>query len=64
MKYLPLTTIPLAALAMTASLGLAGCDDQGPAETAGEKIDEAVESAGEMAEDAGDKVEEATDKLK
>ena len=63
MKYLPLTTVPLAALAMTASLVLTGCDEQGPAETAGEKIDNAVESAGEMAEEAGDKVEDATDKL-
>ncbi|WP_372921856.1 hypothetical protein [Roseovarius sp.] len=33
---------------------LSGCDDQGPMEEAGEKIDETVE-------DAGDSIEETTD---
>lgn len=44
-----------AALALGLVLAVTGCgDDDGPAEEAGEKIDEAVE-------EAGDKVEEATD---
>lgn len=45
-------------------LALAGCDGcerEGPAERAGEKVDDAVEDAGDAAEDAGDKVEDALD---
>lgn len=45
--------MPLAAL-------LAACDD-GPAENAGEAIDETAEDAGEAAEEAGEEAEEATD---
>jgi len=44
------------------------CKKQGPAERAGEKIDEAVEKAGdkikESAEKTGDKIEEAGEKVK
>jgi hyperosmotically inducible protein len=54
-------------------VGLSGCPEEGPAERAGEKIDEAVEDAGEKMEEtgekageameeAGDKAEDATDK--
>ncbi len=39
---------------------LAACEQQGPAETAGEKIDDAVEKAGEQMEKAGDSIREAT----
>lgn len=47
--------VALALLAGLLSLGLAACEDeQGPAEEAGEEVDEAVE-------EAGDEVEEATD---
>lgn len=46
---------------------LTGCEEQGPAEEAGEEIDEAVEDAGEeideAAEEAGDAVEEAADEV-
>lgn len=46
---------------------LTGCEDQGPAEEAGEEIDEAVEDAeeelDEAAEEAGDAVEEAADEV-
>lgn len=50
------------AMAATLALGAAGCEEQkGPAERAGEKIDNAVDSAGEAVEDAGDKVKDATD---
>jgi hypothetical protein len=44
------------------------CKKEGPAERAGEKIDEAVEKAGEKTKDAvekaGDKIEEAGEKVK
>jgi hypothetical protein len=44
------------------------CKKEGPAESAGKKIDEAVEKAGEKTKDAvekaGDKIEEAGDKVK
>lgn len=34
--------------------GIVGCDQEGPAEEAGEEIDEATEEAGEEMENAGD----------
>ena len=40
--------------------GLAACDDNdGPAEQAGEKIDEATEEAADAVEDAADEVEDS-----
>ena len=39
---------------------LAACEDQGPAEQAGEAVDNAVEGAGEALEEAGEAAEEAT----
>ncbi|MCK2185507.1 hypothetical protein MYL53_16030 [Halomonas sp. YJPS3-2] len=47
-------------IGMTA-LGLAACEDEGPAEQAGENIDEAVDQAGESVEEMGDSVEDAAD---
>ena len=47
---------------MAATLGLSACDSKGPAEKAGEKIDQAVENAGDTLEKVGDKIEEAADK--
>ncbi len=59
-----LTPVLAAALAFT----LFACEQQGPAEKAGENIDEAVDNVGDAAEDAaeavGDKVEEAGDAVK
>ena len=47
------------------SIGLAACDDSGPAEEAagdaGAAVDDAVEATGEAVEDAGEAVEEAAD---
>jgi hyperosmotically inducible protein len=37
-------------------LGLSGCDKEGPAEKAGEKIDQSVEEVKDAAEEAGDKL--------
>lgn len=47
-------------LAITAALCV-GCAEDGPAEEAGEKIDEAVENTGDAMEDAADDAEEAID---
>ena len=35
-----------------------GCEQEGPAEKAGEKIDEAVENAGEAMEEAGEEIQD------
>ena len=52
----------LCALMLALSVGmLAGCEEQGPAEEAGEEIDEAVEEAGDEMEEAADEVEEEVD---
>ena len=40
-----------------------GCEEKGPAEKAGEKIDKAVEEAADAIEDAGDSMEEAGEKI-
>lgn len=48
-----------AALLLLASLGLAGCPDDGPLEEAGEAVDEAAEDAGDAVEDAADEVDDA-----
>ena len=41
------------------TLGLIACEQEGPAERAGEKIDSAVKKAGEKIEQAGEKTQEA-----
>ncbi len=52
----------LFAVLLALSVGvLAGCDDQGPAEEAGETIDEAVDDTGDAIEDAADDVEDEFD---
>ena len=59
-----LRNIALAALLLAAPLALTACDNKGPAERAGEKIDDAAEKAGEKLEDARDKAGEAVDDLR
>lgn len=58
--------LSIAALALLITIGLAACE-KGPAEKAGEKIDNAAENLGDKVEDAtddaGDKLEEAGDKI-
>jgi hypothetical protein len=50
-----LSTAALAAgIALAAPFVLAGCDEQGPAEKAGEAIDEAAQDAQRAVEDATD----------
>ena len=56
----PLPILALLAFLFT-SLGIAGCDmSQGPAEKAGENIDNAVDDTGDAIEDAGDKIRDKT----
>lgn len=44
------------------SLGMvSACEDKGPAEKAGEEIDETIEESGDALEEIGDDFEEATD---
>jgi len=49
------------------SIALSACEDKGPMEKAGEKVDETFEKAGDKMEDAGDAikdtVEDAGDKM-
>ena len=47
-----------------ASAGLGACSEQGPAERAGEAVDEAIEDVGEGLEDAADEAEEKAKELK
>lgn len=54
----PFYTLLLAAIF---SLPLVACDNDGPAEEAGEQIDEAAEEAGEAMDDAADQVEESAE---
>ena len=42
-------------------IALGACDEQGPAEQAGEAVDSAVESAGEAVEEAGEAAGEAAE---
>lgn len=44
---------PFIILSVVAGLALAGCGEKGPAEEAGEKIDNAVEQTKDAVEDAG-----------
>lgn len=52
------------ALLLAALLGFAlvACEQEGPMEEAGEKMDNAMEKAGEKMEEAGEKVQEQMDK--
>ncbi len=60
--------IVLISLLAFLGIGTFGCEQKGPAEKAGEKVDEAVEKADEKMEEAGEKagelMEEGEEKLK
>lgn len=50
------------ALMLTLTLGgLAACDDDGPAEEAGENIDQAADNVGDSVEEMGDDVQDAAE---
>ena len=54
-----LRNLAFALLFSAGTLGLAACEDnEGPAERAGESIDNATDRAGEAVEDAGDRMQE------
>lgn len=46
--------------AMLLTAAIAACDRDGPAERAGEKIDNAVENTGEAVENTGDNIQRNT----
>lgn len=54
-------TLMMSLLAAMMTLGLAACEEEGPAEQAGEEVDEAMEEAGDSVEEMGDTIEEAAD---
>lgn len=55
----PMRHFALAMFLTFGSLGLAACDDpDGPAEQAGEAIDDAAERAGEAVENAGERIQQ------
>ncbi|MEX0914337.1 MAG: hypothetical protein WD397_12335 [Wenzhouxiangellaceae bacterium] len=60
-RFIRINTAILALLFALSGGFLAGCDNNGPAEEAGENIDEAVEDAGDAIEDAGDDIDDETD---
>ncbi|OYY48987.1 MAG: hypothetical protein B7Y48_07890 [Methylophilales bacterium 28-44-11] len=59
--------LAITALLLTTFIGLSACQEKGPAEKAGENLDNAVESMGDKVEDAtdnaGNALEEAGDKI-
>ena len=61
-------TLGILAVLTVMIVGLVACEKKGPAEAAGEKIDNATQKAGEkidnVANKAGDKLNEAGDKIK
>ncbi|WP_458524937.1 hypothetical protein [Onishia taeanensis] len=61
MKLQLLRTLALSVLIGMMAFGLAACEEEGPAEQAGENIDEAMEDAGESVEEMGESVEEAAE---
>ncbi|RUR34690.1 hypothetical protein [Vreelandella nanhaiensis] len=55
-------TLLIAALIALLAGGLVACDnDQGPAEEAGESIDESMDNAGESIEEAGENIQDAAE---
>jgi predicted small lipoprotein YifL len=57
MKANRFATTVLAAAMLIA--GLAGCQKEGPAESAGKKVDRAIDKTGQAIENTGDKVRNA-----
>lgn len=55
--------LPALAVIVVAAFFASACEKKGPAEKAGEKIDNAYTEALDKAEEAGDKIEEAGEKV-
>ncbi|HSP57652.1 MAG TPA: hypothetical protein VLO12_05090 [Halomonas sp.] len=58
MKSEMLRKLGLALLIGMLGAGLVACEDEGPAEEAGENIDESMEDTGEEMEEMGEEMEE------
>ncbi len=56
------TSLLALTLALSGAFLLIGCEQQGPAEEAGEKIGDTVEEAGDQVEQSGETVEDALDR--
>lgn len=52
----PKSPLLAALLAVLMLGGIAGCEDQGPMEEAGENIDEGIDEAGDEMDEAGDEM--------
>lgn len=52
---------PALALILFAAIFAYACEKKGPAEEAGEKIDDAISDTADAAEEAGEKIEEAAE---
>ena len=50
-----------AAVTLAVALSTTGCEQKGPAEKAGEKVDQAVATAGGAVKETGDKMKDAVD---
>jgi hypothetical protein len=61
MKKTAISLVFVFFLALVSGGLLTGCNDPGPAEEAGQEIDQAVEEAGDELEEVGDEVEESVD---
>lgn len=60
LRYLRNRTVP-ALLGISLAMIVSGCGDQGPAEEAGQEIDEAMDRAGERTEDAAREIKDTID---
>ncbi|MDT8879897.1 hypothetical protein RSO68_10455 [Halomonas saccharevitans] len=56
-----LRKLSLALLIAMLGAGLAACEEEGPAEQAGENIDESMEEMGDGVEEMGDNLEQAAE---
>ncbi|MEE4639602.1 MAG: hypothetical protein V2J42_12770 [Wenzhouxiangella sp.] len=63
MRKTTLTILLTAVLALFCLGALTGCEDPGPAEQAGQEVDEAIEEAGDNLEELGDEAEEELDEV-
>ncbi|UYG08099.1 hypothetical protein [Halomonas sp. M4R1S46] len=63
MKLQLLRTFALSLLIGMMSLGLAACEDEGPAEQAGENVDEAMDETGENVDEAMDEAGESVEEM-
>jgi len=64
-KYMKLNSGIAAAIVLSfAVAGLTACEKKGPAERAGQKIDDTVKKVGEKVEEAGDKIKDAAKEAK